>query len=56
MGTQVDGGEQAGPEYGRFFTLVIFYLHSLAAVVAIFDTKWVEYDPVLHPRNTLSGS
>jgi hypothetical protein len=28
---------------------VIFYLHCLAAVVAIFDTRWVENNPALHP-------
>jgi hypothetical protein len=35
VGTHVDGGEQAGPECGNSCILVIFYLHSVAAVVAI---------------------
>jgi hypothetical protein len=36
VGTHDDGGEQAGPECGNSCILVIFYLHSVAAVVAIF--------------------
>lgn len=52
MGTHIDGGEQAGPEYGNNCKLVMLYLHSVAAV-ANFYRRWVEYDPALHPRNNI---